>query len=124
MSEWAAAFAEQVADDVASSVFARDFPFTMVTSHVMVDEAIFIGRSQPGRVYTGVTVRTNDYGPLFSWDLHAATGAFSVELMEPGWVKGDPPSLAATAWAEQRFPGIWWMAAAPPPPAVARPGMG
>ncbi|WP_413316747.1 hypothetical protein AA0Z99_08930 [Agrococcus sp. 1P02AA] len=113
---WAAAFAAEAADHVARSTFASDLPFSLVGTHVIDHEAIFVGRTQRGEVCTGVAVQTDQYAALFSWHVEAAAGAFVVELMEPGWAKGEPPSPAAIAWAEQHIPGIWWMATAPPPP--------
>lgn len=124
MSQWAESFAAQVRDDFTLSNFAHEFPFEMLSTHVIDDEVLFIGRTRRGDVHTGVAVHTGRYAELFSGRLDAATGAFVIELREPGWEKGDVPSGAATAWGELHFPGIWWMATAPPPLEVLDPPIG
>lgn len=118
ISGWARAFVDLVATRVAESRSPESFPFTIVETHVIADEAIFLGRTFRGDVATGVVVRTDRFAELFSGSLDAAVGAFVVELMEPGWDKGDTPSSVAKTWAETRSPAIWWMAMTPPPSAV------
>lgn len=121
MSQWAESFAARVSDYIALSDLTHEVPFELLSTHVIDDEAIFIGRARRGDVHTGVAVHTGPYAELFSGSIDAATGAFVIELREPGWAKGDVPSRAAIAWAAMRFPGIWWMATAPPPLEVLDP---
>lgn len=114
MTSVARLFAEAATGPLAHDAAVRETGLEMLEALDLGAEAVLVMRVLPGSAVVGFAVDAERFSKGFD-SPETAGNAWGWEIREPGKTAAWPPSDAARAAVEARFPGIRWITFNTPP---------